>query len=113
MGLWDDVWNTAMGKPSFGAGSKPKNNGPAPLDFRNGVYKDPSRHDENFRYRMQQQINLSRYEARVEVARILHESRGGEGIGKGEFIDGLNNAVREHRLEQHEADAVRNQFHAW
>lgn len=92
--------------------SQPQSTGPKKLDLRGGVYNDPSRFDSNFRYRVQEDLKgtLRDSSTRSAVAGVFHESRGGNGVTKGEIKDGLNRLVKEGKINEDQMWAVRKKY---
>lgn len=103
------------GMPARGS-VPPANNGPKPLDLRNGAYHDPSMFRGNFHYRVEKDLRgtLKSAAARSAVADVFHQkSRAGNGITKGEVKHGLNRLVAQGQLTEDQMWAVRKKYGAF
>jgi len=114
MGIFRDLYNAAMAIPSQPSSDETgKTSGQSKkLDLRSGAYKDPSRFDSDFRYRVREDLEgtLKDYSARAAVADIFHQSRGGQGITKQEVKEGLKHLVEQGKLNEDQMWAVRKKY---
>jgi hypothetical protein len=116
MGLFKDLFGSGTPLPQKPAGptgiGANNQNKPKDINLRGGVYNDPSRFDSNFRHQVRQDLagTLKRSDARHEVADILHDSRGGGGIKKGEVKRKLEESLKAGKLNKFEVRAIRKKF---
>jgi hypothetical protein len=114
MGIFRDLYNTAMAIPSNpNADESRQTSGQSKkLDLRGGAYKDSSRFDSDFRHRVREDLEgtLKDYSARSAVADIFHQSRGGSGITKQEVKEGLKRLVEQGKLNEDQMWAVRKKY---